>query len=196
MQQRYYDPVIGRFYGNDPLGFIGEIDSFNRYSYVANNPYKYIDPTGELKVDGGTGAALGELIRDIFKNPDDYIPKRVDSKSNIQNNRANGKSFEQHVKNKINTQTPTNVTVSEQVTLRTNDGTNTVMDLVVSDDKSTVCVECKASATAPLTKNQKKAHPLIPQSGAVVRGKGKPAIPGGTIVEPTEVIVVRPKKKR
>ena len=46
MQARYYDPVIGRFYSNDPVGFTGEVDTFNRYSYVANNPYKYVDPSG------------------------------------------------------------------------------------------------------------------------------------------------------
>lgn len=45
MQQRYYDPVIGRFYSNDPIGF-RDTHSFNRYSYVGNNPYKYTDPTG------------------------------------------------------------------------------------------------------------------------------------------------------
>ena len=49
MQARYYDPVIGRFYSNDPVGFTGEVDTFNRYSYVANNPYKYTDPTGGSK---------------------------------------------------------------------------------------------------------------------------------------------------
>ncbi|WP_125557800.1 RHS repeat-associated core domain-containing protein [Pseudoalteromonas rubra] len=49
MQARYYDPVIGRFYSNDPVGFTGEVDTFNRYSYVANNPYKYTDPNGEEK---------------------------------------------------------------------------------------------------------------------------------------------------
>jgi len=49
MQQRYYDPVIGRFYSNDPVGFTGEPDTFNRYSYVANNPYKYTDPFGATK---------------------------------------------------------------------------------------------------------------------------------------------------
>jgi RHS repeat-associated protein len=45
MQARYYDPVIGRFYSNDPLGF-RDIHSFNRYAYANNNPYKYTDPTG------------------------------------------------------------------------------------------------------------------------------------------------------
>jgi hypothetical protein len=42
--------VIGRFYSNDPVGFTGAVDTFNRYSYVANNPYKYVDPSGNSKV--------------------------------------------------------------------------------------------------------------------------------------------------
>ncbi len=45
MQQRYYDPVIGRFYSNDPVGF-KNVHNFNRYSYANNNPYKYTDPDG------------------------------------------------------------------------------------------------------------------------------------------------------
>ena len=53
MQARYYDPVIGRFYSNDPVDaatFInqGNVQGFNRYTYANNNnPYKYTDPTGE-----------------------------------------------------------------------------------------------------------------------------------------------------
>jgi RHS repeat-associated protein len=45
MQARYYDPVVGRFYSNDPVGFKGT-HNFNRYTYGNNNPYKYIDPDG------------------------------------------------------------------------------------------------------------------------------------------------------
>jgi RHS repeat-associated protein len=30
MQARYYDPVIGRFYSNDPVGFTGEVGTLNR----------------------------------------------------------------------------------------------------------------------------------------------------------------------
>jgi RHS repeat-associated protein len=48
MQQRYYDPVVGRFYSNDPVGFTGEPETFNRYSYANNNPYKYTDPDGRF----------------------------------------------------------------------------------------------------------------------------------------------------
>ncbi len=47
MQARYYDPAIGRFYSNDPVGFsASDLHSFNRYAYANNNPYKYIDPDG------------------------------------------------------------------------------------------------------------------------------------------------------
>ncbi|RDV25095.1 RHS repeat-associated core domain-containing protein [Alteromonas aestuariivivens] len=47
MQARYYDPVIGRFYSNDPIGF-RDVHSFNRYAYANNNPYRYTDPTGRI----------------------------------------------------------------------------------------------------------------------------------------------------
>jgi hypothetical protein len=47
---------------------------------------------------------------------------------------------------------------------------------------------------APLTKNQKKAFPQIAESGAVVKGKGKPNVPGGTKIPPTPVEIARPDK--
>ena len=49
---RLYDPVIGRFISPDPI--VPEPfnpQAFNRYSYVVNNPLKYIDPTGHAKVE-------------------------------------------------------------------------------------------------------------------------------------------------
>ncbi len=52
MQARYYDPVIGRFYSNDPVGTLehlggtGGIHGFNRYAYANNNPYAFVDPDG------------------------------------------------------------------------------------------------------------------------------------------------------
>ncbi|TQV87929.1 RHS repeat-associated core domain-containing protein [Aliikangiella coralliicola] len=46
MQARYYDPVIGRFYSNDPVGY-RDVYTFNRFAYANNNPYKFTDPNGE-----------------------------------------------------------------------------------------------------------------------------------------------------
>jgi RHS repeat-associated protein len=46
---RYYDPEVGRFASVDPVGFVESNPmSFNRYLYVNNNPYKYVDPDGEF----------------------------------------------------------------------------------------------------------------------------------------------------
>ncbi len=63
MQARYYDPVIGRFYSNDPVGYTAKnpVMSFNRYMYVNNNPYKYTDPNGEFLnlATGAVGALIG-----------------------------------------------------------------------------------------------------------------------------------------
>ena len=65
MQARYYDPVIGRFYSNDPADVMehiargNHIHGFNRYTYANNNPYKYVDPDGEF---GLLGAAIGAVV--------------------------------------------------------------------------------------------------------------------------------------
>jgi RHS repeat-associated protein len=40
---RYYDPSVGRFISEDPIGFQGGIDF---YAYTLNNPVNWIDPFG------------------------------------------------------------------------------------------------------------------------------------------------------
>jgi|GEM_PF-1256444 len=46
---RYYDPAIGRFTQADTIvPDPGNPQAFNRYSYVANNPLKYVDPSGHF----------------------------------------------------------------------------------------------------------------------------------------------------
>jgi uncharacterized protein RhaS with RHS repeats len=50
MQQRYYEPLAGRFLSVDPVVTDSETgDSFNRYAYAGLNPYKYVDPDGRDK---------------------------------------------------------------------------------------------------------------------------------------------------
>ncbi|WP_228150428.1 RHS repeat-associated core domain-containing protein [Acinetobacter puyangensis] len=51
MQARYYDPVIGRFLGVDPVDYQEDnLHGFNRYAYANNNPYKYVDPDGNIPI--------------------------------------------------------------------------------------------------------------------------------------------------
>ena len=47
MKGRVYDATIGRFLSADPhIQFVGHTQSYNRYSYVLNNPLAYTDPSG------------------------------------------------------------------------------------------------------------------------------------------------------
>lgn len=82
---------------------------------------------------------------------------------------------------------------AQEITIKTASGVKTRMDIVSRDAAGAIkCTECKGSATAPLTGNQKVAHPEIMQSGGVVVGQGKPGFPGGTIISAQKVDVVRP----
>ncbi|MBU2571886.1 MAG: RHS repeat-associated core domain-containing protein, partial [Gammaproteobacteria bacterium] len=78
---RYYDPFIGRFISEDPLGFnAGDV---NFYVYVGNNPVNNNDPTGNICVPcvaalppllnavgigAATSMATGAAIRGISGN--------------------------------------------------------------------------------------------------------------------------------
>ena len=42
-RQRWYDPSLGRFLSQDPIGFSGGL---NVYAYVGNNPIHRVDPSG------------------------------------------------------------------------------------------------------------------------------------------------------
>ncbi len=49
MNARIYDPLIGRFLSPDSvLQFPGNIQSYDRYQYVLNNPCTFTDPSGHL----------------------------------------------------------------------------------------------------------------------------------------------------
>jgi hypothetical protein len=50
MNGRIFDPLMGRFMSADPFIQEGdELQSFNRYSYVMNNPLNYTDPSGFVR---------------------------------------------------------------------------------------------------------------------------------------------------
>ncbi len=54
MNARIYDPIIGRFLSPDALiPSPTDLQSYNRYSYVRNNPLSFTDPSGHVRVPGG-----------------------------------------------------------------------------------------------------------------------------------------------
>jgi RHS repeat-associated protein len=64
MQQRYYDPALGRFLSSDPVTATSAGTNFNRYWYGNNNPYKFTDPDGRI-VD--TVWDIGSVAYDLGK---------------------------------------------------------------------------------------------------------------------------------
>ncbi len=54
MNGRIYDPKIARFVSADPfVPAFGDAQALNRYSYVYNNPMRYVDPSGYKPVTAG-----------------------------------------------------------------------------------------------------------------------------------------------
>jgi RHS repeat-associated protein len=54
---RFYDPQLGRFISEDPIGFLGR--DVNLYGYVKNRPLLFRDPTGWQRCDPIVGALVG-----------------------------------------------------------------------------------------------------------------------------------------
>ena len=62
-QARYYNPAHGRFTSVDPLTASASIrnpQTFNRYSYVLNSPYKFTDPLGLISQSTGACGQCGK----------------------------------------------------------------------------------------------------------------------------------------
>ena len=84
MQARYYDPVIGRFYSNEPVSSLGHlsrgsVQGFNRYAYANNSPYAYIDPDGQFGIRSAA-AYRGNVPRKINHGSKESIVKGVANK--------------------------------------------------------------------------------------------------------------------
>lgn len=66
---RYYDASLGRFISVDPWGGdITDPQSLNKYSYVQNNPLKYVDPEGRVAETAWDLGNFGWDIARVVKN--------------------------------------------------------------------------------------------------------------------------------
>jgi len=204
-----------RFVGNDPLnfvdllglatypeGFIGPMQPEDFLIGGGGNYTMRVSPNGELLPTDGGGEDLSLDFYDLF-NFARSIPRSLKdlaqpavcwakkkAAETLEKNKAAGKAFEKEVENDLKAKTET---VAPQITLETKKGTKTRMDFVTKDASGNIgLTEAKSSGTAPLTPNQSKAFPEIGKTGATVKGEGKPAFPGGTLIPPTKVDVTRP----
>lgn len=127
--------------------------------------------------------------------PDDagLEPIYIVLSTQLEKNKAAGAAFEEEAYSGFSEEMEES---GQQVTIKTESGTRTRLDMIGRDANGDIaCVECKASDTAPLTRNQKRAFPEIEQSGGRIMGKGKPGFPGGTQIPPTRVEILRPPQK-
>lgn len=70
MHARYYSPHLGRFTSPDPLlGFPESSQSWNRYSYVRNNPIKATDPDGRVLETVLDVIGVGMAVVDVVREP-------------------------------------------------------------------------------------------------------------------------------
>lgn len=68
MNGRIFDPTLARFASADPhIQHAGNMQSYNRYSYVLNNPLIHTDPTGFFLKKLFKG--VKKLFKKILKNP-------------------------------------------------------------------------------------------------------------------------------
>ena len=64
MNGRLYDPAIGRFLSADPtIQYADDMQNYNRYSYINNNPLSATDPSGY-----GFFSSIFKGIKKLFKN--------------------------------------------------------------------------------------------------------------------------------
>jgi len=113
-------------------------------------------------------------------------------KKGVQANKAAGDAWEAELINDELPQTQTDIRPQIMVKSKGPSGTRTRLDALGTDEAGAIrLTEGKASPTAPLTPNQKVAHPEIEVHGGTVVGKGKPPYVGGTEIPPTKVDVRR-----
>lgn len=186
-------------------GFLGvDQSTFSRYNSGQMSKEEKIKTTGVMLVNvlthrsGGkskVGAAASKVDSVTVKEAVRANSATVKGTGNsqIKQNKANGEVYEKKV---MANMSKTHSDVTQQITVKTQSGAKTRLDIVGTNKKTgkTEIVEVKASQTAPLTKNQKKAFPEIEQSGAKVVGKGKKPFTGGTHIPPTQVQINRKKK--
>lgn len=92
MFARYYAPHLGRFLSPDPQG--GDVtssQSWNRYTYAANNPIRFIDPDGESPISALAKFMAKKSLREGIK---DFAKKRIQKRLEKHMSKKMAKEFQ------------------------------------------------------------------------------------------------------
>ena len=192
MQQRYYDPVAGRFLSVDPIVTDANTGSgFNIYEYAKSNPYRYTDPDGraETIIDE---THLGRATPKVAPRSMDGGPVRqslegtranlAEARSQLKENVANGKAGAAQTESKLGDKV-----AGKEVTFKTSDGTRTRTDFVTTEVGGKGAVESK-NGNANLSPGQEKFKADV-DAGRAVTPVGKNAAAAGlTPGQPTTLV--------
>ncbi|MBS5164120.1 MAG: hypothetical protein KHY66_09960, partial [Haemophilus parainfluenzae] len=181
----------------------------NDYEYLGHGVFK--GPNGGLAVNTGqvdplTGQAVfrglnkdgsGANGRYYFVSNDTGKQIKMDkpyelkiSNSTVGDNKIIGDSYRDEIFNKYKNK---GLEPEKEVLVETSSGIRTRIDVLHTRNGNVRCTECKASLSAPLTKNQRLAFPEIEKSGAVVISD-TPTYSKGTVIKPHKVIIERKKE--
>jgi hypothetical protein len=167
--------------------------------YAANSTGSIVGPKGGIYSYTGKTDSTGNAV---YSNNNGYFTFTKGVKSNVaspnaptqvRQNYEQGKIFEDNV---YQDHSADKSVSAREITVKTESGTSVRIDILSKDKNGNIaCIECKSSAGAPLTPNQKVGFPEIEKSGAIVVGAGKPGFEGGSQIPPTKVEIIRPDKK-
>ena len=119
-------------------------------------------------------------------------PISITKKNNVLANKAAGDAWEADI---VNNQLPlTQNNIQTQITVKSAgpSGKRVRLDAVGTDAGGSVrLTDGKASPTAPHTPNQTVVYPELQTHGGTVVGQGKGIYPGGTVIPPTPVDIIR-----
>ncbi len=97
MRARHYDPTVGQFVSDDPIGFSGQDSNVRRY--VWNNPVSFVDPTGLTGEQDVTIQSKTQVVRTTVRQANvDPNTGRVKS---VTNRQMTNSEFESYKKNLV-----------------------------------------------------------------------------------------------
>ena len=132
-----------------------------------------------------------ELLGESELSPAEQLAAR--QRKQLEVNKAAGAAFEESTEAELRQQG--DLEFARQITVQLPSGARVRLDFVTRNRVTGEirCIECKSSATAPVTSDQAVAFSEMEQQKAIIVGKGKPGFPGGMEILQTRVEIKRPR---